>query len=71
MTVSLIIWCRNACADSPFSICLSGGHRGMVAWDRRGCAHGCCDSGSVRREREGYTLGSKAMPADATDGKCL
>lgn len=42
-----------------------------VAWDRRGCARGCCDSGSVRREREGYSLGSKAVPADATDGKCL
>lgn len=42
-----------------------------VAWDRRGWARGCCDSGSVRREREGYSLGSKAVPADATDGKCL
>lgn len=51
------------------SVFLVGTER--VAWDRRGCAHGCCDSGSVRREREGYTLGSKAMPADATDGKCL
>lgn len=42
-----------------------------VAWDRRGFACGCCDSGSVRRDREGYTLGSKALPADATDGKYL
>lgn len=42
-----------------------------VVWDRHGCARGCCDSASVRREREGYNFGSKGIAAKATDGKSL
>lgn len=56
---------------TPLSLSVFLVGRERVAWDRRGFARVCCDSGSVMREREGYTLGSKALPADATDGKYI